>query len=713
MRPGRGRTALALAIALAPGPWARAQGGVPDVAVGARAIDEAPRVEAPIAEVTVFSDRARVRRRGRAKITSEKSGPVLQLVRLPDLPGAVFLDTVRVAAVGARVLRVEAAVSERERVAIERASKLLDELDAVSDRLAEADDRRALDDWELGLLGRLIPEPPVRESEREGRKNLSLDVASWAKALDFIGQRAGDARARQARLVDEQRELAQRRDRLRADLTALDRGGFSQRAVEVVALLEAPRAGGTAEIQLEYFIPGARWSPAYDLHFAPKRGELRLETAAVVSQATGEDWDQAALLFSTAIPGRGIDLPELSTWTVGERNELILQPRARPVPVAAPVPGAAPSSVSPAASDRDQLDADIDLLRRRIAMASVAETSRDKNAGPSGRIGYEASEMQRKAPAPPPPPLESALVTTMSAPAMARVSRRAHHDEDSEGSAEESEAPPRRRSYAQEEQRHRTSYRAAWSDTVSVAQSLGGTASSSRAVRVPLALIDTPPSGPALTDPRLPAVSAGGLDYVYPAPKPATVPGSGKELRVPLASQLFRTAAFHEATPALASTAYLRARARNDGLRPLLRGPATIFGDGELVGVGELQTTGPGGDIDFPLGADQDVRLVRQVVPSTRTTGLFIKSDETTYDVQIQIGNYKKQAVTVDVRDQLPRSVADKVDVQLVDAQPAAAAPPDADGVIRWRVDVPAGATRTVRLVYRITRPKDWVLYQR
>ena len=137
---------------------------------------------------------------------------------------------------------------------------------------------------------------------------------------------------------------------------------------------------------------------------------------------------------------------------------------------------------------------------------------------------------------------------------------------------------------------------------------------------MPLALYDvsTPARGPVLTDPYLPAVSAGGLDYVYQAPTKATIPSSGKQVRIPLASQTFQATAFHEATPALATTAFLRARVRNDGKRPLLRGPATIFGDGELVGVGEIQTTGPGGDIEFPLGADQDVKLVRQVVPSTQ-----------------------------------------------------------------------------------------------
>jgi uncharacterized protein (TIGR02231 family) len=232
---------------------------------------------------------------------------------------------------------------------------------------------------------------------------------------------------------------------------------------------------------------------------------------------------------------------------------------------------------------------------------------------------------------------------------------------------------------------------------------------------VPLALYDVTTSRrpPALTDPMLPAVSAGGLDYIYPAASPATIPSTGVQVRVPLASQTFRASAFYEATPGLATTAFLRARVRNDGKRPLLRGPATIFGDGELVGVGEIKTTGPGGDIELPLGADQDIRLVRQIVPSTKTTGLIMKSEETTYDVTIQVGNYKKQAASVEVIDQVPASRRDKVEVKLLATEPAPQAKPDADGVVRWRVDLPPGTTRTLRLRYQITRPKDWILYQR
>ena len=85
------------------------------------------------------------------------------------------------------MLRVEATPVERERLSIAQAAKLLDALDAVNDRLAEMDDRRAGDDWEIGFLRALSPAPPVPEDKREGRKNLVVDVASWWKALDFVG----------------------------------------------------------------------------------------------------------------------------------------------------------------------------------------------------------------------------------------------------------------------------------------------------------------------------------------------------------------------------------------------------------------------------------------------------------------------------------------------------------------------------------------------
>jgi hypothetical protein len=604
----------ALAVLTPPRPIVQAPPAkVPSVVWTATMAAGAPIVDARVAEVTVFSDRARVRRRGRLAAAGGADG--IQMVRFPSLPGAVFLDTIRVSAAGGRVLRVEATPVERERSTLAQARKLLDALDGVADRLLVLDDRRATDEWEADFLRGLAPAPLVPEEKREGRKNPAADAASWWRALDFVAERSRAAGGRLLKMEAERRGLTGERDRLLADYSAFERGGASERLVDVIAIVDTGPARAGAELELEYFIAGARWTPAYDLHFASARAEIRLETAAIVEQTTGEDWSDVTLLLSTATPGRAIDLPERLTWTLGERSEFVprLQQR-RPPEFEFDADGDGDAIADQIDRCPDEPE-DHDGTEPEDGCPDVGKKTNAKaQTAPVSEMEKQANDLHRQiirlregrlqdAQAIRKPPEKSVVVGGQrpSAPAPA-------------------EAPQR-------------------SFTMSYRGGSGG--SGEQKVTVPLALLDAAPARPAAaSDSTLPAVSAGGLDHVYRAPTTATIASAPKQIRVPLASQRFRAAVFHEATPALAGTAFLRARVHNDGKRPLLRGPVTIFGDGELVGTGEIQTTGPGGDIELPLGADEDVRLERQVVPSTRTTGLIMKSDETTYDVQIQVGNY-------------------------------------------------------------------------
>jgi hypothetical protein len=742
---------LTAALACPLGVWAaEAQGQgqgkgkevqTPNIVVGPSEVEAAPHVDARIEEVTVFSDRARVRRRGRASLE-----PGATLVRLPDLPGATFLDTIHVSATGARVLRVETTPIEHERMEIGQVVKLLDALDAAGDRAAELADRAALDRLEIDLLTRLAPEPQVSEEKREGRKGVALDVGSWWKALDFLAARTRAAQTRLAAFEADRQKLETERQRLQAEIGQLDQGGFSERAVEVVAVLEGG-AAAAAEVQLEYFVPAARWKPSYDLHFSTARGQVRLETAAVVEQATGEDWPETAVSFSTATPGRGIELPELLTWTLGERSEFVPQPRARVSPPAEPfypVPAPEPIAASARAIDDELVRRRLELAKNATSPSSVAtgelaqaeirrQVAEDMElAGLSGEgsLGKDRSRVGRSDSL---DDLDGLIDGAVAKTAGKRLRPRAavRRAQSVAGADEAEERPVSTESQASYRDvvsvPHKRALKLgkggpvtrqnyeAYSGQVSSAPAPAAAPPPAPVTRVPLALYDRPPPSetPQLSDPYLPAVSAGGFDFVYRAPTPVAVPSTGKELRIPLASQTFRTTAYYEATPALATTAFLRARVRNDGKRPLLRGPAAIFGDGELVGVGEIQTTGPSGDIELPLGADQDIRLVRQVVPSTKTTGLVFKIDETTYDVQIQIGNFKKQPVSIEVTDQVPRSRNEKVVVKLLATDPKPLGEVDLDGTIRFRVDVPASETRTVKFRYQITRPQNWELYQR
>jgi uncharacterized protein (TIGR02231 family) len=218
---------------------------------------------------------------------------------------------------------------------------------------------------------------------------------------------------------------------------------------------------------------------------------------------------------------------------------------------------------------------------------------------------------------------------------------------------------------------------------------------------------------PTFSDPYLPAVSAGGFDVVFPAPLPATVPSQADTVRVPLAVRTYDVTTFYEATPSLATTAYLKATVKNGAQVPLLAGPASVFVKGSFAGDATLATTGPGGVLELPLGADEDIRLTRTVVPTTRREGFVVgEQDVTDYAVRIEVGNYKKRPVTIRVVDQIPKTSVDKIAIDLVTTSPPTSTPPDGDGLLRWSVDVPAGGSKTLTFTYRVARPKGWRLSQ-
>jgi uncharacterized protein (TIGR02231 family) len=217
---------------------------------------------------------------------------------------------------------------------------------------------------------------------------------------------------------------------------------------------------------------------------------------------------------------------------------------------------------------------------------------------------------------------------------------------------------------------------------------------------------------PALSNPNLPALVAGGFDYVYRAPGVVSIPGNGQQVRVPIDVATYPVETFYEATPSLMTMAFLKATVRNKSGRPILKGHANIFVGGKFSGEGELATTGSGGQLELPLGADEDLRIVRTVVPATLTEGVFSKRDVTTYTVTIEVGNYKKRDARVKLTDQLPKTNNSELAVELVASEPTPSEGPDADGIMRWTLALPAGKTQKLIFTYTISRPANWQLTQ-
>jgi uncharacterized protein (TIGR02231 family) len=217
---------------------------------------------------------------------------------------------------------------------------------------------------------------------------------------------------------------------------------------------------------------------------------------------------------------------------------------------------------------------------------------------------------------------------------------------------------------------------------------------------------------PRFSDPNLPAVVAGGLDYIYSCPTKMSIPSTGEKIAVPLSMESYPAVVFYEATPSLKATANLKAEVENRGKRPIQGGSVNIFMGPDFSGQGRLATTGPGGKLPLPLGADEDIRLKRTVVPKTVTEGVFSKEEVTDYKVTIEVGNYKRRRVRIAIIDQVPKSGHEDIEIEKGSLKPKPVKGPDVDGIIRWELDIPAGKTRKIEFSYRIERPENWQLHQ-
>lgn len=278
-------------------------------------MNEPTTIELPITQVTVLEDRALITRSGRVEL-SEGS----HALRVPGVAPVIVDKTLSVQTssggrVGqARVRRTSATSKEAQRERVAQWKKLESERRGVV--------QAALLDLTL-----------AREAAVEIRKMESLhlaelsedialgrDVSARMVTLATVRERLGDA-------VDARVEAQRRWER--ANKAMLDThhmveslGDETRTLAAHVELQLQMDAGGppSVELTLRYAVAGALWRPAHvaTMH---EDGRVRIEAQACVWQATGEDWTDARLSFSTERPSLGATPPQLHTDTLALKRK--------------------------------------------------------------------------------------------------------------------------------------------------------------------------------------------------------------------------------------------------------------------------------------------------------------------------------------------------------------------------------------------------------
>ncbi|WP_308013301.1 DUF4139 domain-containing protein [Streptomyces beigongshangae] len=240
-------------------------------------------------------------------------------VRVTGLPRTAGPGSLLVRVVGAGGVRVvEARVEvDAQPDAPGAPHGLRREVERLREECAAARARR---DRHLGLVEEvrgLRPAPPARRREDPPRRT---PVEAWLELADFVDARLRDLHTRLGELEE---ALLRAEHDLAVAADALAHASTDAPSAHVATTVSAAvtlDGTGEAELELEYEVPGAVWSPAYRLHYRQGDGGGRLVLRASVAQRTGEDWNGVRIALATADLHRRTDLPALRSLRIGRRQ---------------------------------------------------------------------------------------------------------------------------------------------------------------------------------------------------------------------------------------------------------------------------------------------------------------------------------------------------------------------------------------------------------
>lgn len=621
-------------------------------------------LDAPITQVTVFTDQARVTRTASVPVSG------VQSFELPTLPDTIDVSSLRVEATGAEVRRVDIERLAPEVVRTEVARALLSEIEKIDLELNRVSQERNVALARRDALLRLTPVAPRDEPLKPASK---LNGSGWAQSQAFVAEQVTKAQTSVREADAKLKKLNEAREPLAERARKLGNPEYRS-GWKIVALLSG---NGPTTLTCTYLVRNAQWTPTWDLQLQPDKNVVSLSLAGMVAQNTTEDWTATTLNLSTAIPSSAVKVPELASWKIGVTDRFI--PTARPMVEQIVPPPQAPSQQS--------LRQEVDVLRSQLASLDSTGNGQDK------RRAYKAEPMQPSGMPPPAPP-----------PASPAPRRKEAKEAESDSYGFSGANSPEELYVVDGVP---ASVEVASTVTGSV---VGGRISGERPVATRSYSLSPPPSWrPPNYGPDSPVTLAAGYDLAFAALQKETIPTARGARRVALWSAQWPVSVERKLYPALTKDAFLVAELKNPSQQVLPGGPAQLSVGADPAGIARLKLVSPGEAFTLPLGIDRALKPVRNVQLVEATQGIISKDEIGTYTVTIELANPYPTPIAVRVYDQWPLSNQKEVEIKLVDSKPAATQ--DAKrGSLEWRTTIAAQQKTQFTFSYTIKRPRGWQL---
>lgn len=179
-------------------------------------------------------------------------------------------------------------------------------------------------------------------------------------------------------------------------------------------------------------------------------------------------------------------------------------------------------------------------------------------------------------------------------------------------------------------------------------------------------------------------------------PNPAVV--QLRELELPAVYE-------YHAKPRLDKDAFLIAKIYDWARLNLLSGEVALYNNATYVGKAMLNVENPDDTLQLSLGRDKQVVVKRTRVFSKQDLSFFGNKKIDRYTWKIEVRNNKNTAIKMVLRDQVPVSENEEIEVSIKNVGGGNLEPKS--GIIVWRFDLQPAQGREFEVAYEVKYPKD------
>jgi uncharacterized protein (TIGR02231 family) len=258
----------------------------------------AKQVPSKVSAITVFQSRAEVTRKATIDLPSGEQELVFS-----GISTAIDPNNIQVKGTGNLVIL---GISYRQNYLNE--NELPADLQTIKDKIAALD----------LAIKKLANAKSAFDAERKLLEaNQQIGGTQQNITLEQLKAIAGYYNSRMAAMANEQLTIQEEINAKNEELRKLrahynDRTSqFSRNSGEIVVMVDA-KASTKANLDITYMVSGAGWRAEYDIRAEEVDAPLTLIYRAVITQNTGENWDNVNLVLSTGDPNVSIIKPDMN-----------------------------------------------------------------------------------------------------------------------------------------------------------------------------------------------------------------------------------------------------------------------------------------------------------------------------------------------------------------------------------------------------------------